>query len=124
MAEFDMHRSDHQLLSALTSGSSVRDAASAAGMSERTAYRRLQDPDFRARLTDARRQVVASAVERMTVTFVDAIDELHRLVRSEQESTRLRAVKLVMDYVHRFQQQSELHSRIDELERQYADDRR
>ena len=58
---------DLTLQVALSRGMTIRDAAKAAGMSERTAYRRMNDPIFREQLTalesELRRRMVDRTVE-------------------------------------------------------------
>ena len=48
---------DDQLFQALVSGCHIENAASIAGISVRTAYRRLADPTFRSQLQDARQSL-------------------------------------------------------------------
>ena len=77
---------DELLLSALAAGSSVEDAARTAGLSVRTAYRRLADPTFARRLAQARddldagRQVVGAIdlAEPVAEVPVGGVDDAHR----------------------------------------------
>jgi hypothetical protein len=50
------------LLSALAAGCSVEQAARAAGVSVRTAYRRLANPGFRVRLAAARDELIVATL--------------------------------------------------------------
>jgi hypothetical protein len=54
------------LITALAGGASVAEAARRAGVSERTAWRRLDDPDFCERVEDVREQAMATAVATLT----------------------------------------------------------
>src|SRR5437867_110746 len=55
-------RADELLLGGLAAGSPVEQAAEAAGLSTRTAYRRLADPAFARRLARARDTLITSAL--------------------------------------------------------------
>ena len=46
---------EDQLITALASGTTVREAAKLAGVTERTVNRRLEDAEFRARVQEARK---------------------------------------------------------------------
>ncbi|MFN7020210.1 MAG: hypothetical protein ACK4WH_02630 [Phycisphaerales bacterium] len=49
-------------IAALIANATIAKAAEAAGISERTLYRYLKDPDFRAAYRDARRQTFSQAI--------------------------------------------------------------
>lgn len=59
LAEPDRLRGDEALLAALLHGSTLVDAAKAAKMAERTARRRVRNPEFRRRLDEGRAEVTA-----------------------------------------------------------------
>ena len=54
---------DLQLQVALARGATVRDAANAAGVAERTAHRRLSDPSFRAEVDRLREELRLKIIE-------------------------------------------------------------
>lgn len=58
MAGGSRKNADEALLLALACGATVESAARSAGVAERTAYRRLNDPAFRRRLQDLRADMV------------------------------------------------------------------
>ena len=62
MQKRDRNRGDELLLGALAAGSPVEQAAETAGVSVRTAYRRLADPAFARRLAQARDELISSAL--------------------------------------------------------------
>ncbi len=64
---------DDKLFAALVSGCRTQNAALAAGISERTAYRRLEDPEFRARLDRSRRELRESILAHLSDAGLDAI---------------------------------------------------
>ena len=67
MSKKNRQAMDQSLLKALTGGATVENAAVKAGMGERTAYRRLADPAFQARLDQARLDIVVRTTAMVTV---------------------------------------------------------
>jgi len=97
------HARLHDLTSALDSlpdterhGATVEAAARGAGMSRRTAYRRLEDPEFRETLEQARARVRDNLVQQLADASGAAIDRLWHLVESEDENISLRACSLLL----------------------------
>lgn len=89
---------DEQLFRALLSGCHIENAAVAAGISERTAYRRLADPAFKQQLDDARRSLRESILNRLADAGHDAIGTLTELMQeSEDDGIRLKAAKTLLD---------------------------
>ena len=89
---------DDRLFRALVSGCHVENAAVAAGVSERTAYRRLADPTFRKQLDDARQSLRESILARLADGGHDAIGVLTDLMHSsDDENVRLKAAKALLD---------------------------
>jgi hypothetical protein len=86
MAEIGRRKGDDTLLLALASGQTARDAASAVGLGERTATRRLADPAFRRRVCQLRGEMVQRALSRMAEGMAEAADTLRQLLRAEAES--------------------------------------
>ena len=62
-SRFVARSGDLQLQVALASGATVRDAANAAGVAERTAHRRLSDPSFRAEVDRLREELRLKIIE-------------------------------------------------------------
>jgi hypothetical protein len=90
---------DDALVQALAGGLSVPKAAQGAGLSERTAYRRLQDPAFRGRVDQARCDVVAGVVGRLSALGDASAAALAGLRKSKKESARLGAVRTAREYL-------------------------
>jgi HEAT repeat protein len=94
---------DERLFRALVSGCHVENAARLAGLSTRTAYRRLADPEFRSRLNAARQDLRESILARLAEAGHDAVDTLWTLLQeSEDESIRLRAARAVLESLMAF----------------------
>jgi hypothetical protein len=88
---------EDRLFEAIVSGCHIENAAAVAGISQRTAYRRLSDPAFRAQVRQAREDLRESILARLADAGHDAIDTLWRLLESEDESIRLKAAKTLLD---------------------------
>ena len=112
---------DSVLLTALAGGSTAADAATAAKVSERTVRRRLAEPDFVTHLEELRREVIQSALVKVSSSAVQAVTTLVSLLDSEQpSSTRLGAAKAVLDYGIRLRAESEFAERLTAIETHLA----
>ncbi len=95
LAEYGMDpqlQGDDQLFQALVSGCHSENAAAIAGISVRTAYRRLADPTFRSQLQDARQCLCESILAKLSDAGHDAVGTLWELMQTA-EDVRLRAQK-------------------------------
>jgi hypothetical protein len=115
-------KGDDALLLALAAGRPVRDAAGSAGLGERTARRRLADPDFRRRVVEARGEMVARALGKMADGMAEAADTLRQLLRAEGESVRLGAARSILELGNKLRESVELEQRLAALEEQLARD--
>jgi hypothetical protein len=89
---------DDALIAALAGGATVAEAATQAGISERTAWRRLQDDAFRQRLDAARQQTVQVAVDTLSKGSTRAARTLVALLSRRQcPSTRLAAARAILE---------------------------
>lgn len=88
---------DERLFEALMSGATVTMAAHLAGISRRTAYRRLEDPAFRDRLEGARARVRDNIVQRLIDASGAAVDCLWELLENEDPALRLEAAKALLN---------------------------
>ena len=89
---------DEQLLAVLASGCHIQNAATIVGVSERTVYRRLADPQFRTQLDHARNSLRESIIAKLADAAHDAIGVLNDLMHTaDDERVRLGAAKSVID---------------------------
>ncbi len=116
MAGSGRKQSDETLILHLAAGASRTSAAKAAGVSERTVFRRLQDPAFRQRLDEARAEMLTSAVARLTASATSAAMTLHRLLTAESESVQLGAARSILELGTKLRESEELAARIAALE--------
>jgi hypothetical protein len=90
-------QADDQLALAIAGGASLTAAAEACGVSAKTAARRMQEPDFRARVSELQSQMIAQAVGKMSATMAAAADQLKDLLRNRSAGVRLSASKAILD---------------------------
>ena len=117
MAGGDRSGADSRLLAELTAGATVEAAATSAGMSARTAYRRIANPGFQRALSATRARLVERAVSILAAGAAGAAVELRRLASAAQsESVRLGAARAVLDAGRVLREQGEFEQRIAALE--------
>lgn len=117
MADSGSFNSDDQLAVALASGSSVRQAASQAGVSERTAFRRLNEIAFRKRVDEIRRVALEEAVGKLSAAGSSAVETMLDLLKSEVPvSTRLAAARAVLEFGTKLRETNDFETRLCELE--------
>jgi len=89
------------LVARLAAGERMADAAKAAGLSERQAYRRLAaDPEQRRLLGELRRQRIEAGSARLADLTDDAIDALHEVMTDPETpaATRLAAARCLLEH--------------------------
>jgi hypothetical protein len=119
MAEIGRRKCDDALLLALAAGQTVRAAAVAAGVGERTATRRLTEPDFRRRLAETRADMVARALGRVAEGMADAADKLRALLAdTTPPAVRLGAARSLLELGVKLRESVEMEERLAALERQ------
>jgi hypothetical protein len=105
------------LIVALASGNSVRKASELAGISERSVWRKLQDPNFRARISQLRGESVAQAVGILTESMTEAATTLRSLLSASSEVVRLGASRALLELGTKLRDVTEFESRLQALER-------
>jgi len=112
---------DEALLLALACGASVENAARTAGMSARTAQRRLAEPAFRKRLQDLRTDMAQRTGGMLTAAGMEAVKTLISLQDgSIAAPVRLGAARTVLEFGIKLRENNELAERIAALEAQAA----
>ena len=113
----DRRMADIALIAALAGGATVAEAAKTAGVSERTAFRRLQDPAFQERLREAREGTIRRAVAMLADMGTEAAATLRALLEPTVPPTvRLGAARAVLELGARLRENEELARRVAELE--------
>ncbi len=120
MADRGRHRgragADAALVTALAVGATVEQAAERAGVSARTAHRRLDDPDFVRRVDEARAELLGRAMARLSATCTSAVTTLGNLLTAESDSVRLGAARSILDLALRWRSEADLAQRLDRVE--------
>ncbi len=117
------NRGPEALTAALAAGTSVVEAARLAGISERTAWRRLEDAETQQQIRDARAAVFASVVGQVTAGMTAAVETLLRNLAAEQPAVQVRAAATLLDQVVKLRASEDLERRVAELEAVQGDGR-
>jgi hypothetical protein len=107
----------HLFVTALLSHACVEDAARAAGISHRTAWRWMRDEAVLAHLREARRDVMNHAMTRLQEAAVGAVDCLCEVQRTgESESARVSAARTILEQALRAVELGDIQERLEKLE--------
>lgn len=105
------------LILALACGATVEAAARQSGVSDRTVYRRLNEPRFRARVREARAEMVKRAAGMLTAAAGESVRTLLALQKdSVTPAVRLGAARAVLELGIKVREMVELEDRIAVLE--------
>lgn len=123
MSESPRRKSEDALVLALACGATVEAAARQCDLSERTVYKRLREPDFKARLQEVRSDMVRKAAGMLTAAATSAVTTLLALQKeSVPAAVRLGAARAVLELGIKVREVAELEQRIAALEAQLAAD--
>jgi len=114
----DLTPQQHAALIALLEHSTVREAASSAGVHKATLYKWLQDPAFRAAYRVARREAITRATARLQQVSSEAVEVLREVMNdpAQQGAARVGAARIVLDYAARMTELEDLGARVEVLE--------
>jgi len=107
---------DEVLAVALSRGCTLTEAAEKAGMSERTARRRRDDPAFAERVRELRHAQSDKAVAAVDQASVKAADTLTELCDSDSERIKLGAARCLLELTFKIREQREVVERLEALE--------
>ena len=116
MAHNGKLKRDDALVFAVARGLTILQAAGEAGFSERTAHRRLDDPEFRRRVSAVRGELMEQAGGRLSDAATQAVDVLRKLLDSDADTTRLAAARTILQQSVTLRTAAELEQRIARLE--------
>ena len=113
-----MRVTDNQLISALLSSATIKQASESVGLSEQSVYSRLRKPDFRTKLQNARNdqfQVISSKLEDANFK---ALDTLINILDDSEVSAgiKVKASQTLLDLSLKNREQIDVISRIENLE--------
>lgn len=111
-----------QLIAAIMSGLSVRDAAAQVGVNYQTARIWHIDPDFKQQLADARKLLIADALDKQLSIARTASEVIAAILGdpSVPPSVRLKAAEGVLDRVTTWLELSDLDARLTIIEERHA----
>lgn len=114
-------KNEDPLLLALACGATVEAAARQCGLSDRTVYRRLEDPEFKKRLDKVRADMVERSSAMLTAAAGEAVRTLLALQKdSTPAAVRLGAARAILEVGIKVRQMVELEQRMAELEAMVA----
>jgi hypothetical protein len=112
-------KEDESLVLALACGASVEAAARQCKLHERTVYRRLEDPVFRARVQEARGEMVKRSAGLLTAAAGESVRTLMALQKAPTPpAVRLGAARAVLELGIKVRELVDLETRIAALEAQ------
>jgi hypothetical protein len=116
MTQFDTENKDVLLAMAIASGASASAAAREMELSLSTVQRRIADPEFRQLVAELRREMLTSALGRVSHNMTRAADTVAALLDAEEPHIRLRAARALMTLGLKLHDSLELSERIEALE--------
>lgn len=108
----------NRVITALLTERTTRDAARAANVAERTLWRWLADPAFRAELTRQEGAVIDEATRGLLAMQGTALEVFDNILKSPtaNDANKLRAAEGVLDYLLKLRELNSLEERIRKLE--------
>lgn len=121
MSQQGRRRADDNLVLALACGATVENAARQAGVSEMTVYRRLREPDFQAKITAQKHEMVERTANMLTAAALESVKTLLDLQgKSQPASVRHSAARTIIEFGVKLRENAELFARVAALEQQLA----
>ena len=106
------------LLAALLINPTVREAATAVGVPETTAYNWLRKPDFAEEYKQRKRQAVSEASDYIQSRISEATQIINEIMNDTDtpSQVRLNAARSIIEYGYKIIEQRDIVTRIEELE--------
>jgi AcrR family transcriptional regulator len=122
MPQHGRRNADDVLLMALACGATIEAAATKAGVSEATLYRRLQNPEFQQRLHELRADMVQRTAGMLTAAAGEAVRTLLALQQASiPPASRLGAARAILELGVKLREAAELEERVRALEVRLGD---
>ena len=101
------------------SNPTIRAASAACGVSERQIYKRLEEPEFRARYDKARHDLLDHSTAALQGHLSAAVETMGAIVRDPEagRQTRLNAAEAIIRNTLKLTEQGDILQRLDALER-------
>src|SRR4051812_47799000 len=124
MAQQGKRQADDQLLLSLACGATAEQAAAKCGVSVRTVYRRLDDPEFTRRLRELKAEMVQRTAAALSAAGMEGVKTLLELIKPPNTGpTRLGAAKAMLEVGVKLRELAELEDRLAALEARVGDGR-
>ena len=96
--------SDEEIIAALISTGTIKAAAQAAGIGERTIYTRMKSGEFQALYKAAKADTIRAAVNALNARTQAAIDTIAEIMEAQDinPATRLQAAQTILNHAGRF----------------------
>lgn len=112
---------DDELILALLTSKSNREASKKLGCAEMTISRRTNTPQFKKKFRDYRKKLLENVNSKLVNSSSEAVDVLVELLHSKNELTRYNASQKILSLAQDFITLEDLLERIDRLEQAQAD---
>lgn len=101
---------DEAIISSLMANGTLKAAAAAVGISERTLYDRMNDGEFRAKYTAAKADIVRAAVVRLNSKLQAAIDVAAEIMENKDNNPaiRLQAAQTILNNAGKFSERLQI----------------
>src|SRR5918995_943790 len=117
MAKKQIKKNEDALLIALACGATVEAAAAQCGITARTAYRRMKDPEFKSRLTKTRAEMIERATGMLTAAAGEAVRTLLSLQKQAvPPAVRMSAARAILEIGMKLREVVGLEERLTRLE--------
>lgn len=115
--------SNEQIVAALISCNTRQAAADSLGMGITTLYERLRDNSLQALLNEAQGQIVSGATSSLQARLEAAVSTIAEVMTDKDNApqVRLNAADCLLRNCLRYTEQSQILTRLDELERRLTD---
>lgn len=113
-----MTGNDALLVASLLEQPTIAKAAKAAGISERTAFRRLESEEFRKMYDGERTKIITAATGRLQAAIGRAVDSLTEVLDSETApaAAKISASRAILEYGLKYGEMVDILRRIERLE--------
>lgn len=111
-------RKDETVITALLTNSTIKDAATACGLSESRIYSRLKEPEFKSKYDKARRELLEQSSYKLQSYLSLAIDEMKSIFTNKDNppQVRLNAAEAIVRTSLKLTEQVDIIKRIEQLE--------
>ena len=116
MSKYGRRNADQALLKALACGVSNEAAASQAGVSPATVYRRRQNPDFCKQLDQLKSEMFQRTAAMLNAAGMESVKKLLELQKIASHAVQLGASRSILEIGAKFRESADLEKRLHDLE--------